>query len=90
MRGFRGLQIRGQVTLVDHSQARPKHLCPESASLQGRINAKPRQIPMRIGWMSLLHLAQHREHDVMLIGGNGVGQGSDERVSVGLGTRWQP
>ena len=54
---IRGLQVRGQVTVVNGSQARSKYLRPEPASLHGRINAKPRQIPMRIGWMSFLHLA---------------------------------
>jgi hypothetical protein len=40
--------------------------------------------------MSFLHRAQHREHNVMLIRGDSVGQGSHEGVSIGLGTGRQP
>ncbi len=62
-----GLEVGGHVGGVDNLQAGPHHLAPEPSALQGGVDSEPRQLPIRVGRMGCIHLAEDVKHVVMLV-----------------------
>lgn len=78
------------MTLVNDPKAGLQQLATEPAALQGDVDTKPRQIPVRIRRMCCVHLAKDGKHVVMLTRCYATGEHGSNGVAVRLDARWQP
>ena len=79
-----GLKVRGQMAPIDDFEAVLHQLAAEASSLENRVNAKPREIPVRVRGMSRVHLFENSEGVTVPIRQNGLCEHSTDGIAVRL------
>ena len=72
------------MAFVDDFEAVLHQLAAETSTLEVRVNAKPREIPVRVGGMSSVHLFEDSEGVTVLTRRNGLGEHSTNGIAVRL------
>ena len=75
---------------VDDSQALLQQLTTKTGPCSRAVHAQPRQVPVSIARMRLVHLLQHGERVLVFLRRGTLFQDRDDRLCVWLGTRWNP
>src|ERR1700730_3366080 len=85
-----GFEIGREVIRIDDSEALFHQLATESLSLQGSVDAKPRQVPVRKARMGFAQLGDDRKGVRMLGRCDALGEHRDDRIAIWLCARRQP
>src|SRR5262249_21091581 len=88
--GIRRLEERREMIRVDDLETSLHQLAAEPGPPVRRVDAKPREVPVRILRMAGVHLLQHPESVLQALRRHALLQDRNDRLSVGLNAGWDP